>query len=166
MRKTIILLALVVLLVIPGCGGAKEVSDPNEVKLTAALDAYIQDEISTHESLPMTQRFQNAILKKITYDIQSYDIANGTMSVEFTYVDVLHLSDEFTEPDITEDEYYRHCVERISSDECKMITEKIQVSFETTEEGFVIISSEPLTNVMTGGVLNYYLELLEGMDYE
>lgn len=166
MKKICTLLILVILLLVSGCSGKNEALDSNIVNLTAAIDTFIQDEISIGESLPLIQRLQNDILKEITYKIQSYDLENGTMTVEFTYVDVLDLADSITDPDLTEENYYRYCIESISARQCKMITEEIQVSFESSAEGFSVISSEPLANVLSGGVLHYYLELLEGIGNE
>lgn len=166
MKRMITLLILSAVLLLSGCGGKKEPSDSDMTNLTAAMDAFIQEEISSGESLPLIQRIQNDILREITYEIRSYDIAKGTMTVEFTYVDVLALADGITDPNLTEDTYYRHCIERISCGQCSMITEEIQVSFTSSAEGYTVIGSEALTNVLSGGVLRYYLELLEGIGYE
>ena len=166
MRKKFTLFIMIVLLLVSGCSEKKEVLDSNEVNLKAAINTFIQDEISTGESLPLMQRLQNDILQEITYEIQSYSIENGTMMVEFTYVDVLDLSDSITDPELTEENYCRYCIESLSSKQCKMITEEIQVSFKPSADGFSVISSEPLANVLSGGVLYYYLELLEGIGYE
>lgn len=135
-------------------------------ELNVAIDSYIQDEICVGEALPLMMQYQNAILGAITYDIQSYDRVSGTMDVEFTYVDVLHLADSITDPNISEDEYYSVCIAKIQSNECKMTTEVIQVALEPSEEGYSIIRSEQLVNVLSGGMLNYYVDLLEGTDYE
>lgn len=166
MKKTINLLILIILLIMTGCDRKKDMDDPYAANLAAAIDAYIQNEISAGESLPLMQRVQNDILKEITYTIQEFNVTEGTMTVEFTYVDVLELADSITDTNITEEEYYRYCIERLSSGQQKMITESIQVSFEPSEMGYSIIGSEPLTNVLTGGVLYYYMELLEGIGYE
>lgn len=163
MKKGFILFVLAVMLLVSGCGGKEEPADPNVVDLTAALDTYIQKEISDGESLPLIQRLQNDILREITHQILSYDMEDETMIVEFTYVDVLALADSITDPELTEENYYRYCIERISARQCKMITEEIEVSFESSAEGFSVISSEPLANVLSGGVLYYYLEMLEGI---
>jgi hypothetical protein len=88
------------------------------------------------------------------------------MDVTFTYIDVLQLADSITDPNIAEEDYYAACLEKISSGDYKTITELVNVGFESSEEGYTLIQSEELTNVLSGGVLDYYLELLEEMGHE
>ena len=64
MRKKFTLFIMIVLLLVSGCSEKKEVLDSNEVNLKAAINTFIQDEISTGESLPLMQRLQNDILQE------------------------------------------------------------------------------------------------------
>jgi hypothetical protein len=114
------------------------------------------------------QQYQNAILNAITYRILSCDAvseSNGTMNVEFTYIDVLAMADSVSDVCFAEDEYYQACLEIIQQQECRMITEKVEIAYEVSAEGYCIVRSDPLINVLSGGVLNYYKELLEEIDH-
>ena len=134
--------------------------------LFATINSYLQNEIYTGEDLPLMMEYQNALLKKITYEIQSVDLDHRTMDVAFTYIDVLQLADSITDPNIAEEDYYAACVDKISSSDYQTITEVVTVGFELAEEDYILIQSEELTNVLSGGVLDYYLELLEEMGHE
>ena len=155
---------VLILLLLCGCNAKKEASEAD--LLSAAIDSYIQEEIFTGESLPLMLEYQNAILGKITYEIQSYNMRNGTMDVEFTYIDVLNLADSISNPNIQEKDYYAACLEKLNSGDYKTITEVILVEFESLEDAYVLAQSEELTNMLSGGVLDYYLELLEEMEHD
>ena len=98
---------VLILLLLCGCNAKKEASEAD--LLSAAIDSYIQEEIFTGESLPLMLEYQNAILGKITYEIQSYNMRNGTMDVEFTYIDVLNLADSISNPNIQEKDVMIRC---------------------------------------------------------
>ena len=153
-----------ILLFLCGCSTKKEASDAD--LLSATIDSYIQDAIIAGESLPLMLEYQNAILGKITYEIQSCNMRKGTMDVEFTYIDVLNLADSISDPNIQEEEYYAACLEKIKSGDYTTITEVILVEFESLGEAYALVQSEELTNILSGGVLDYYLELLEEMEHE
>lgn len=161
MKIKIVPLLLAVMLLLCGCNTVDETA-----ALSAAVDSYLQTECYTGEDLPLLMEYQNAILGKISYEIQSVDMKKNAMDVEFSYIDVLSLADSITDSNISEDEYYAACLEKINSNDYNTITEVIRVGFESAEAGYVLIQSDELTNVLSGGVLNYYLELLEEMGHE
>lgn len=161
MKTKFLLFILVISLMLVSCAADEGASVSDAELLSEAIDSYIENEISRSESVPLMVEYQNSILRAITYAIQSYDLSKGTMDVEFTYIDVLRLADSITDPNITEEEYYSICIEKIHSQEYETITEVIPITFEADEKGYSIIGSDLLTNVLSGGVLNYYLELLE-----
>lgn len=157
-------LLLVISLILCGCDMLGKTSKTEA--LSAAIDSYLQNEIYTGEDLPLMMEYQNALIEKITYEIQSIDLETRTMDVTFTYIDVLQLADSITDPNIAEEEYYAACIDKISSGDYKTITEVVNVGFESLDEGYALIQSEELTNVLSGGILDYYLELLEEMGHE
>ena len=161
MKTKFLLFILAISLVLVSCAADERTSVSDAELLSEAIDSYIENEISGSESVPLMVEYHNSILTAITYEIQSYDLSKGTMNVEFTYIDVLRLADSVTAPNISEAEYYSVCIEKIHSQEYETVTEVIPITFETDENGYSIIGSDLLTNVLSGGVLNYYLELLE-----
>lgn len=160
----VVLLSLIGFLVLSFSSKRNKESTAKE--LSNAIAVYIRDESFGGESLPLIIQYHNAILGEITYDIQTFDLAQKTMNVEFTYIDVLHMADSFTDSSFSGDDYYSRCIEMINSQEYHLITEVIPVSFESQAGAYSVIATEPLTNVLSGGVLSYYLELLEEIDYE
>ena len=166
MKTKFLLFILAISLVLVSCAADERTSVSDAELLSQAIDSYIENQISGSESVPLMVEYHNSILTTITYEIQSYDLSKGTMDVEFTYIDVLRLADSVTDPNISEAEYYSICIEKIHSQEYETITDIISVSFEACEKGYSIIGSDSLTNVLSGGVLNYYLELLEEFDNE
>lgn len=161
MKKKLLALMLITLMLFCGC----KADDPTPA-LAAAVDAYIQDEVYDGESLPLMLEYQNAILSEITYEIQSYDMKKGTMEVNFTYIDVLNLADSITDQNLSEEDYYAACIEKIRAENYSTISEVVCVYFEASEEGYTLTQSDELANVLSGGVLDYYLELMEEMGYE
>ena len=161
MKKKLLALMLITLMLFCGC----KADDPTPA-LAAAVDAYIQNEVYDGESLPLMLEYQNAILSEITYEIQSYDMKKGTMEVNFTYIDVLNLADSITDQDLSEEDYYAACIEKIRAENYSTISEVVCVYFEASEEGYTLTQSDELANVLSGGVLDYYLELMEEMGYE
>ena len=161
MKKKLLSLMLITLMLFCGC----KADDPTPA-LAAAVDAYIQDEVYDGDSLPLMLEYQNAILSEITYEIQSYDMKKGTMEVNFTYIDVLNLADSITDLDLSEEDYYAACIEKIRAENYSTISEVVCVYFEASEEGYTLTQSDELANVLSGGVLDYYLELMEEMGYE
>ena len=161
MKKKLLALMLITLMLFCGC----KADDPTPA-LAAAVDAYIQDEVYDGDSLPLMLEYQNAILSEITYEIQSYDMKKGTMEVNFTYIDVLNLADSITDQDLSEEDYYAACIEKIRAENYSTISEVVCVYFEASEEGYTLTQSDELANVLSGGVLDYYLELMEEMGYE
>ena len=166
MKIKLLSLLVVVSLILCGCNTPGKDSASETEALSATIDTYLQNEIYTGEDLPLMMEYQNALLEKITYEIQSIDLENRTMDVTFTYIDVLQLADSIIDPNIAEEDYYAACLEKISSGDYKTITELVNVGFESSEEGYTLIQSEELTNVLSGGVLDYYLVLLEEMGHE
>lgn len=161
MKKKLLALMLITLMLFCGC----KADDPTPA-LAAAVDAYIQNEVYDGESLPLMLEYQNAILSEITYEIQSYDMKKGTMEVNFTYIDVLNLADSITDQNLSEEDYYAACIEKIRAENYSTISEVVCVYFEASEEGYTLTQSNELANVLSGGVLDYYLELMEEMGYE
>lgn len=161
MKKKLLALMLITLMLFCGC----KADDPTPA-LAAAVDAYIQDEVYDGESLPLMLEYQNAILSEITYEIQSYDMKKGTMEVNFTYIDVLNLADSITDQNLSEEDYYAACIEKIRAENYSTISEVVCVYFEASEDGYTLTQSDELANVLSGGVLDYYLELMEEMGYE
>ena len=161
MKNKLLALMLITLMLFCGC----KADDPTPA-LAAAVDAYIQDEVYDGESLPLMLEYQNAILSEITYEIQSYDMKKGTMEVNFTYIDVLNLADSITDQNLSEEDYYAACIEKIRAENYSTISEVVCVYFEASEEGYTLTQSDELANVLSGGVLDYYLELMEEMGYE
>lgn len=161
MKKKLLALMLITLMLFCGC----KADDPTPA-LAAAVDAYIQNEVYDGESLPLMLEYQNAILSEITYEIQSYDMKKGTMEVNFTYIDVLNLADSITDQNLSEEDYYAACIEKIRAENYSTISEVVCVYFEASEEGYTLTQSDELANVLSGGVLDYYLELMEEMGYE
>ena len=161
MKKKLLSLMLITLMLFCGC----KADDPTPA-LAAAVDAYIQNEVYDGESLPLMLEYQNAILSEITYEIQSYDMKKGTMEVNFTYIDVLNLADSITDQNLSEEDYYAACIEKIRAENYSTISEVVCVYFEASEEGYTLTQSDELANVLSGGVLDYYLELMEEMGYE
>ncbi|MBR6762493.1 MAG: zinc ribbon domain-containing protein [Clostridia bacterium] len=151
---------------ISGRKASDEASVSEVETLSVAINTYIQNEICPGENLPLMFEYQNAILEKITYEIHSVDMEKGTMEVEFTYIDVLALADSITDLNIKEDDYYAACLEKISSRDYKTITERVGVGYESSGEGYTLIQSEDLTNVISGGMLDFYLGALEEMGHE
>ena len=139
----------------------KNQDNPSNPKLDTAIDTYIQNELCTGESLPLMLQYQNALLGAITYEVQSCNVDRGTMDVKFTYVDALQLADSFSGSNISADNYYSTCIKAIQSRNCKMITEVISVTFKSYANGYALMDSDLLTNVLSGGILDYYLGLLE-----
>lgn len=166
MKIKLLPLLVVVSLILCGCNTPGKDSASETEALSATINSYLQNEIYTGEDLPLMMEYQNALLEKITYEIQSIDLENRTMDVTFTYIDVLQLADSITDPNIAEEDYYAACIDKISSGDYKTITEVVNVGFESSEAGYILIQSEELTNVLSGGVLDYYLELLEEMGHE
>lgn len=165
-RWMIVIPTACILLLLVMLGFAKKTTAGKTDILMSTIESYIQNEITDATTLPLMFQYQNEVLKAISYDIQSYDLATGTMDVKFTYIDVLSLADSITDPQITEDQYYNSCIERILSGEYKRINEVIKVHFESKDDGYSIIRSDDLINVLSGGTFNYYLELLEEGQYE
>lgn len=161
MKKKLLALMLITLMLFCGC----KADDPTPA-LAAAVDDYIQNEVYDGESLPLMLEYQNAILSEIIYEIQSYDMKKGTMEVNFTYIDVLNLADSITDQDLSEEDYYAACIEKIRAENYSTISEVVCVYFEASEEGYTLTQSDELANVLSGGVLDYYLELMEEMGYE
>lgn len=161
MKNKLLALMLITLMLFCGC----KADDPTPA-LAAAVDAYIQDEVYDGESLPLMLEYQNTILSEITYEIQSYDMKKGTMEVNFTYIDVLNLADSITDQNLSEEDYYAACIEKIRAENYSTISEVVCVYFEASEEGYTLTQSNELANVLSGGVLDYYLELMEEMGYE
>ena len=161
MKTKFLLFILVISLMLVSCAADEGASVSDAELLSEAIDSYIENEISRSESVPLMVEYQNSILTSITYAIQSYDLSKETMDVEFTYIDVLQLADSVTDPNISEEEYYGICIDKIHSQEYETTTEVISVVFEACEGGYSIIGNDSLTNVLSGGVLNYYVALLE-----
>lgn len=164
MKLKVLPLLFVILLVLSGCKTEEKLPEPKTDDLEKAIDSYIQNEIYVGESVPLMQQYQNAILGTITYKIESCHVVsktNGTMDVEFTYIDVLNLADSVSDPSITEDGYYSACLELIQKGEFRTITEVIQIAYESSADGYTIVTSDQLINVLSGGMLNYYMEILE-----
>lgn len=161
MKTRFLLFILAISLVLVSCAADDRTSVSDAELLSEAIDSYIENEIIVSESVPLMVEYQNAILAVISYEIQSYDLSKGTMDVEFTYIDVLRLADSVTDPNISEEEYYSICIEKIHSQEYETVTDVIPVAFEAYEKGYSIIGSDSLTNILSGGVLNYYVALLE-----
>lgn len=144
----------------------KEEPGDEETKLQKALQSYIKEEQNDGENLPLMLQYQNKILAAITFDIQSFDVDTGTMDVEFTYIDVLSLADSISEETLSADTYYNRCIERIDKQSYTTKTKEIKVSLESTEMGYKIVKTDALVNVLSGGVLNYYIDRLEEAAYE
>ena len=134
--------------------------------LHKALENYICEQMYDGENLPLMLQYQNNILNAITFEILSFDVPEETMVVEFLYVDVLSLADSISASDLSADEYYRFCINKINDNNYITKKERISVRFKTTTTGYMIIQSEDLTNVLSGGVLNYYRDILEGIQDE
>ena len=166
MKLKFMSLLLAVVLILGGCSTLNNSSATDKDALAAAIDAYIQNEIYTGEDLPLMMEYQNAILSEIRYELLSFDIEKGTMDVKFTYIDVLHLADSIANPNIEEDDYYTACLEKISSRDYKTITKELGLNFELVEGRYALIQSDALANVISGGVLDYYLELMEEVHNE
>lgn len=165
-RWMIVVPVCCVLVILLAIGVVNKSSQGNGDALQASIENYIQNEMVDGEALPLMLQYQNAVLDAITYEVQKSDLSTGTMDVEFTYIDVLELADSIADSQITEDEYYSLCIERINTGNYKTITEIVKVHFEPTEDGCSVIRSDALINVLSGGALNYYMELLEEAKYE
>lgn len=171
MKKKLLILLLILLVLLQGCSepaqhDEKQALDPDTVDaLSAAISAYIEDEQVLGDSLPLMVRYNNALLDSVTFRILDYDIAERNATVKFTYVDALKLADSFKDPDISQDDYYAQSIDRIQSGDCAMVSQSITILFEETVDGYVIQTSDDLVNVLSGGVLYYYLELLEDAGY-
>lgn len=165
-RWMIVVPVCCVLVIVFAIGAVNKSSQGNDGALQTSIENYIQNELVDGEVLPLMLQYQNAVLDAITFEVQKSDLSTGTMDVEFTYIDVLEMADSITDSQITEDEYYSLCIERINTGNYKTITEVVKVHFEPTEDGYSVIRSDALINVLSGGTLNYYMELLEEAKYE
>ena len=171
MKKKLMIWLLLVCLVLTGCGKPaeqeeKKALDPVIVEgLTEAIDNHIQAEITSGENLPLMVQYNNELLGCIRFRILDFNLSDKAVIVEFTYVDALKLADSFTDPNLTQDGFYSGSIEALWAGKFSTITEKITVNFEATGSGYVIVNSEALVNVLSGGVLYYYMELLEDAGY-
>ena len=171
MKKKLIIWLLMVCLLLTGCKNeapedTKKALDPVMVDaLSAAINAHIQEEITAGDDLPLMIQYNNELLSCISFRILDFNRSDGAMMVEFTYVDALKLADSFTDPNLTQEGFYTGSIEALRSGNFETITEKISISFEDTGAGYVIRNCDALVNVLSGGTLYYYMELLEDAGY-
>ena len=171
MKKKLMIWLLLVCLVLTGCGKPAEQEDKKALDpvivegLTEAIDNHIQAEITAGEHLPLMVQYNNELLGCIRFRILDFNLSDKAVIVEFTYVDALKLADSFTDPNLTQDGFYSGSIEALQTGKVSTVTEKITVNFQDTGSGYVIVNSEALVNVLSGGVLYYYMELLEDAGY-
>lgn len=170
MKRKLTAWLLLLCLLLTGCGKAeaepeKEALDPVVAEaLSDAIRDHIQKEIIPGEDLPLMVRYNNELLQCISFRILNFNLSDKTAKVEFVYVDVLKLADSFTDPNVTQETFYTDSIEMLRTGKFETAKSVVTVSFEDSQGGYVIINSDALVNVLTGGLLDYSLEVQEGAE--
>ena len=136
--------------------------DPYE----SAISDKIDGERLYGENMALPYRYNNAVLDAIEFRVLESDDATKTAMVEFVYVDVLSLSDSYTGNIYDPNSFYTYCIERITAGSAPKITETLLVFFadaDFDEAGkLVVVDTEDMADVLTGGVASAYLEQIGG----